>query len=87
MTLVLAFAPLRIAFDRLLQPSRFLGMQKSVTDSHCNTGRQTAWPKRDSGRMVAFQLLPKCKKVGGGPLLLWPETRVWVSSDFHWQVS
>ena len=63
MTLVLAFAPLRIAFDRLLQPSRFLGMQKSVTDSPCNTGRQTVWPKSVLAAILAFLVGPSWQKV------------------------
>ena len=54
MTLVLAFAPLRTAFDHLLQPSRFFGMQKSVTDSPCNTGRETACPKSVLGAIPDF---------------------------------
>ena len=54
MTLVLAFAPLRITFGRLLQPSRFFGMQKSATDSMCDSGRQTACPKSVLGAIPDF---------------------------------
>ena len=54
MTLVFAFAPLRTAFDRLLQPSRFFGMQKSASDNVCNTGRETACPKSVLGAIPDF---------------------------------